>query len=49
MRYEIQRPLPNLQILSLKFYASIAEDSVEEQSLEASFAMKVSPVVPPGI
>jgi hypothetical protein len=30
-------------------YASIADDIVDAQSLEASFAMKVSPVVPPGM
>ena len=29
-------------------HASIAEDKVEVQSLENSFAINVSPVVPPG-
>lgn len=30
-------------------YASTAEERVEVQSLEKSFAMKVRPLVPPGM
>ena len=33
----------------IMIYASIAEDSVEVQSLENSFAINVSPFVPPGM
>lgn len=44
----IMKRLRGYYYTQLLYYTSMAEDIVEVQSLEKSFAINVKPVVPPG-